>query len=215
MDWSDHALWWPERNIWLTRTRSTLDQCGVHADALLQFTPMHKSLRVQLPDLRYFYMRVDFSVKTFSAIVQVCKELDIRHPEELSFCKPLEPNHLKYNYKDMPKRKSDHNGTIQRSNGYLPTDTNTFIANSSPVGSTGSLDNSPFMCAPVTPSKGPTASTPVSTPGSWKNGYGNGLNGSGYSPNMMNSISLEQLNGSTDAVLAQSPTVPSPEAKNI
>uniref|UniRef100_A0A915JK29 Kindlin-2 N-terminal domain-containing protein n=1 Tax=Romanomermis culicivorax TaxID=13658 RepID=A0A915JK29_ROMCU len=25
-DWSDHALWWPERNKWLTHTRSTLDQ---------------------------------------------------------------------------------------------------------------------------------------------------------------------------------------------
>ncbi|KAH9375437.1 hypothetical protein HPB48_013494 [Haemaphysalis longicornis] len=51
-DWSDHALWWPEQNIWLTRTKSTLDQCGVMADALLHFTPMHKTLRVQFPDLR-------------------------------------------------------------------------------------------------------------------------------------------------------------------
>lgn len=47
-DWSDHALWWPTKNIWLLRTRSTLDQCGVHADALLHFTPMHKILRVQV-----------------------------------------------------------------------------------------------------------------------------------------------------------------------
>ena len=47
-DWSDHALWWPAKNIWLTRTRSTLDQCGVHADSLLYFTPMHKTLRVQV-----------------------------------------------------------------------------------------------------------------------------------------------------------------------
>lgn len=47
-DWSDHALWWPARNIWLTRTRSTLDQVGLHADALLHFTPMHKILRVQV-----------------------------------------------------------------------------------------------------------------------------------------------------------------------
>lgn len=99
MDWSDHALWWPDRNCWLTRTRSTLDQCGVQADALLYFTPMHKVLRVQLPDLRYLDMKVDFSVKTFSAVIQLCKELGIRHPEELSFCKPLEPNHLKYNFK--------------------------------------------------------------------------------------------------------------------
>ena len=42
MDWSDHALWWPERNNWLTRTRFTLDQYGVQADALLYFTPVHK-----------------------------------------------------------------------------------------------------------------------------------------------------------------------------
>lgn len=69
MDWSDHALWWPEKNIWLSRTRSTLDQCGVQADALLHFTPMHKNLRLQLPDLRYFDMMVDFSTKTFSTVI--------------------------------------------------------------------------------------------------------------------------------------------------
>ena len=84
-DWSDHALWWPARNCWLSRTRSTLDQYGVQADALLHFTPMHKTLRVQLPDLRYLDCRVDFSVKTFNAVVTLCKELGIRHPEELSF----------------------------------------------------------------------------------------------------------------------------------
>jgi kindlin 2 len=32
----------------------------------------------------------------------LCKDLGLRHPEELSLCKPLEPYHLKYNYKDMP-----------------------------------------------------------------------------------------------------------------
>lgn len=75
MDWSDHALWWPARNMWLTRTRSTLDQYGVQADALLHFTPMHKTLRVQLPDLRYLDCRVNFSIKTFNAVVNLCKEL--------------------------------------------------------------------------------------------------------------------------------------------
>lgn len=75
MDWSDHALWWPARNHWLTRTRSTLDQCGVAADALLHFTPMHKILRVQLPDMRCLDCRVDFSVKTFNAVINLCKEL--------------------------------------------------------------------------------------------------------------------------------------------
>lgn len=56
-DWSDHALWWPAKNIWLTRTRSTLDQCGLHADALLHFTPMHKILRVQVNYLRLLVER--------------------------------------------------------------------------------------------------------------------------------------------------------------
>lgn len=75
MDWSDHALWWHSKNLWLTKTRATLDQCGVQADALLHFTPMHKTLRVQLPDLRYLDCRVDFSIKTFNAVISLCKEL--------------------------------------------------------------------------------------------------------------------------------------------
>lgn len=75
MDWSDHALWWPKKNMWLEKTRFTLDQYGVQADAMLHFTPMHKMLRVQLPDLRYLDCRVDFSIKTFNAVVNLCKEL--------------------------------------------------------------------------------------------------------------------------------------------
>ncbi|CAH1126483.1 unnamed protein product [Ceutorhynchus assimilis] len=178
---------------------------------------MHKILRVQLPDLRYLDMRVDCSIKTFSSVVHVCKELGIRHPEELSFCKPLEPNHLKYNYKDMPKKKHDQNGTHHR-NGHLAPDTNTFIANSSPAGSTGSLENSQFMCAPVTPSRVPPSSTPISSPagnGTWKkNGFGTtDLNGT-YSPNVTsNSLSLEHLNGTFDSSLASSPPTPAAEAK--
>ncbi|XP_076268981.1 unc-112-related protein-like isoform X2 [Rhynchophorus ferrugineus] len=214
MDWSDHALWWPEKNVWLSRTRSTLDQCGVHADALLYFTPMHKFLKVQLPDLRCLEMKVDFSIKTFSAVVHVCKELGIRHPEELSFSKPLEPNHLKYNYKDIPKKKIEQNGTTR--NGLLAPDTNTFIANSSPGGSTGSLESNQPFCT-VTPTRGPSASTPISSPGStgtWRrNGYGTDFNGSGYSQTMNTSLSFEQLNGTFDnSILAQSAS-PNPEAK--
>ncbi|KAF5274387.1 hypothetical protein FQA39_LY07267 [Lamprigera yunnana] len=209
MDWSDHALWWPNRNVWLTRTRSTLDQCGVQADALLNFTPMHKPLRVQLPDLRYLDMRVDFSVKTFAAVVGVCKDLGVRHPEELSFCKPLESNHLKYNYKENLRKKSEQN--TPHKNGVAPIpppDTNTFIP--SPVGSTGSLDKSPFMCAPVTPQK-PLSSTPLNSPGNttlWSREYD--ANGS-YSPN--STASFEQMNDSSNS-LAQSPPYPSSEAKS-
>ncbi|XP_005111128.1 protein unc-112 [Aplysia californica] len=75
LDWSDHALWWPEKNKWLLRARSTLDQYNVQADARLQFTPMHKNLKVQLPDLQVLELRVDFSIKCFATVVQTCKEL--------------------------------------------------------------------------------------------------------------------------------------------
>ncbi|XP_066991411.1 unc-112-related protein isoform X2 [Anabrus simplex] len=216
MDWSDHALWWPARNVWLARTRSTLDQCGVQADAQLYFTPMHKTLRVQLPDLRYLDCRVDFSIKTFNAVVNLCKDLGLRHPEELSFCKPLEPNHLKYNLKDMPCNKKRHSDTKGHNNSLPPPDTNTFIANHSPSGSTGSLDKTspPFMCAPVTPSRQQTStpiSSPVSQSGTWKRAnHSSEMNGS-YSNN---SLTLEMLNGSLDSSLAHSPAHPSPEARS-
>jgi len=92
-----------------------------------------------------------------------CLISGIRHPEELSFCKPLEPNHLKYNLKDLPVKKKVEN----QKNGHwnVPADTNTFIpASQSPRGSTGSLDqSSPFMCAPVTPNNR-NHSTPISSP---------------------------------------------------
>lgn len=41
---------------------------------------------------------MDFSVKTFNASVGMCKDLGLRHPEELSLCKPLDPEHLRQNY---------------------------------------------------------------------------------------------------------------------
>lgn len=75
LDWSDHALWWPDRNRWLLRARSTLDQYNVQADARLHFTPMHKNLKVQLPDLQTLELRVDFSTKCFATVVQTCKDL--------------------------------------------------------------------------------------------------------------------------------------------
>lgn len=84
-DWSDHAFWWPERKLWLTKLRLTLDQYGVHADSRLLFTSMHKPLRVQLPDLQIIELKVNFSVNVFNAVLQLARELGIRHAEELSF----------------------------------------------------------------------------------------------------------------------------------
>lgn len=111
VDWSDHALWWPKKNCWLTKTRQTLNHYGVQADSFLNFTPMHKPLRVQLPDLRYIDARVDFSVECFTAVKLLCKELGIRHSEELSFCRPLSQEHLKKNYQNV--------GATPRQRGYV------------------------------------------------------------------------------------------------
>lgn len=84
----------------------------------------------------------------------------VRHPEELSFCKPLEPIHLKCNLKELNNKK--HKEHLH--NGHSPVDSNTFIPNGSHNGSTSSLDKSSpaYLCAPVTPIKhGPT---PIGSP---------------------------------------------------
>ncbi|KAJ8947275.1 hypothetical protein NQ318_014172 [Aromia moschata] len=55
----------------------------------------------------------------------------------------------------------------------------------------------------------------LSVTGTWKkNGFGGEMNGSlNYSGNVTSSLSMEQLNGSYDSTLAQSPPSPCPEAK--
>lgn len=83
----------------------------------------------------------------------------IRHPEELSFCKPLDANHLKHNHTYVSNKKNkDVNGKSITGSGIAP-DTNTFVSGVSPSGSTGSLDmNAPLMCGP------PIAKTPKASP---------------------------------------------------
>ena len=67
-------------------------------ECLLYICNIGPCCRIQLPDLRYIDCTVDFSVKTFNASVGMCKDLALRHPEELSLCKPLDPEHLRQNY---------------------------------------------------------------------------------------------------------------------
>lgn len=122
VDWSDHALWWPKKNIWLSKTRQTLNHYGVQADSFLNFTPMHKPLRVQLPDLRYVDARINFSVECFIAVKMFCKELGIRHSEELSFTRPLGQEHLKKNYQSVgvtsKQRPTIGSSTTNQTNSY-------------------------------------------------------------------------------------------------
>ncbi|XP_037072474.1 unc-112-related protein-like [Pollicipes pollicipes] len=207
-DWSDHALFWPERNQWLLRTKSTLDQYSVDAEACLLFTPMHKVLRVQLPDLRHLDCRVDFSAKCFNAVIEVCKELGIRHPEELSFAKPLESQHLKYNYQSHAAGKA-------RSVDGLPADTNTFISkNGSAHSSNNSLDG------PTTPSRRlHTSGSHLNTSGTWRsnashspyNTMNSSLGGPGSPAHNMTMSSLDSL----DSGLTHSPIVPAAQARRV
>ncbi|CAG9540940.1 unnamed protein product [Cercopithifilaria johnstoni] len=90
-DWSDHALWWPEKRRWLTHTRSTLDQIGIIANCNLEFTPQHKLAIVQLPDLQMIDARLDFSVNIVRATRQLCREIGIRYSEELSLVRFIPP----------------------------------------------------------------------------------------------------------------------------
>lgn len=106
MDWSDHALFWPERNAWLLRTRSTLDQLGIQSSTNLIFTPMHKQVQVVLPDLQLFKMSVDFSANVFNVVIKMCKELGIRHPEELSLARKLSQEELRKNKGISATRRS-------------------------------------------------------------------------------------------------------------
>ncbi|MFH4979925.1 hypothetical protein AB6A40_006634 [Gnathostoma spinigerum] len=94
-DWSDHALWWPEKRKWLTHTRSTLDQMGITAESNLEFTPQHKFAKVQLPDLQMIDARLDFSVNVVKATQQLCREIGIRYSEELSLKRFIPPELLR------------------------------------------------------------------------------------------------------------------------
>lgn len=110
MDWSDHALWWPSKKRWLLQHRMSLDACGVQADSNLYFTPTHKVIKLQLPDLQYYDMRVDFSVTVFNAVMYLCNDLGIRHPEELSVMRsPSNTNGSKSH-----SRKKQSNATVTK-----------------------------------------------------------------------------------------------------
>lgn len=89
-DWSDHALWWEQKQQWLLRTAWTLEKCGIHADARLLFMPQHKPLRLGLPNGITLRLPACFSSPVFHTVLGICRMLNIRHPEELSLLRPLE-----------------------------------------------------------------------------------------------------------------------------
>ncbi|KAF7707498.1 hypothetical protein HF521_018716 [Silurus meridionalis] len=89
-DWSDHAIWWEQKQQWILKTSWTLEKIGIHADARLFFTRQHKPLRLGLPNGVTLRMLVCFSSSVFRTIQGICQMLNIRHPEELSLLRPVE-----------------------------------------------------------------------------------------------------------------------------
>ena len=83
-DWSDYALWWPSKKLWLLKTKFTLDQYGLQANDQLLFTHIHKNIRLELPDLQQIELKMNFSINLFELVQIICKNLGIKHYEELS-----------------------------------------------------------------------------------------------------------------------------------
>uniref|UniRef100_A0A665V6H9 PH domain-containing protein n=1 Tax=Echeneis naucrates TaxID=173247 RepID=A0A665V6H9_ECHNA len=106
-DWSDHALWWEQRKCWLLRTHWTLDKYGVQADADLRYTPQHKPLLLQLPNMKTIKMTVSFSSVVFRAVAEICRILNIRRSEELSLLKPPDDPSKKKKKKDKNSLQDD------------------------------------------------------------------------------------------------------------
>ncbi|CAB1340026.1 unnamed protein product [Coregonus sp. 'balchen'] len=106
-DWSDHALWWEKRSCWLLKTHWTLDKYGVQADADLRYTPQHKPLCLQLPNMKTVKLTVSYSAVVFKTVAEICRALNIRRPEELSLLKPPDNPSKKKN-----KNKKDKNPAL-------------------------------------------------------------------------------------------------------
>ncbi|MCI4380150.1 hypothetical protein PGIGA_G00236540 [Pangasianodon gigas] len=118
-DWSDHAIWWEQKQQWLVRTSWTLDKYGIHADARLLFTHQHKPLRLGLPSGVTLRLRVCFSSSMFRTVQGICRALNIRHPEELSLLRPVEEKKKK---KDKDSTEEEYDLTdIPLTSGSVPT----------------------------------------------------------------------------------------------
>lgn len=74
-DWSDHALWWEQKQQWLLRTAWSLEKYGIHADAKLLFMPQHKPLNLCLPNGITLRLRACFSSPVFKAVMGICTML--------------------------------------------------------------------------------------------------------------------------------------------
>jgi kindlin 2 len=140
-DWSQFALFWPEKNQWLKKNKMTLDQYGVQADAVLNFTRINKFIRLKIPDTQVIDVQVDFSINVFSCVKKICKDLSIRYHEELSLLfhkikkedlKDESSNKKKNKNKKLTDNSINNNNNNNKENGSsLSSSSNTSTLNNS------------------------------------------------------------------------------------
>lgn len=201
-DWSDHCLYWPDKRLWLTRTKSTLDQYGVQADARLWFTPMHKALQVTLPDLQTIEMQINFSINVFGVVIKICKELGIRHPEELSLARKIDREELKKNRGVSATRRTQVPG-LSSPNGHNPNTSYDSATLGSPFRKSG-MTSTPQ--GTLTRDSG----VPKSPFGTLRQSPNYSFNANGTtSPGSAHSISFD---GTTEPTLTNSPRIAAQEA---
>lgn len=150
-DWSDHALWWEQKKCWLLKTHWTLDKYGIQADAKIHYTPQHKLLKLLLPNMKTVRLKVSFSAVVFRAVVDICKALNIRRPEELSLMKPR---------KTICKKKSK-----EKINTH-PINEDILDLDQTPL-SPGSIASPGLYSKTMTPTYDPINGTPLSATITW------------------------------------------------
>ncbi|XP_067113104.1 fermitin family homolog 3 isoform X1 [Osmerus mordax] len=127
-DWSDHALWWEQKQQWLLRTSWTLEKYEIHADASLSLTPQHKPLRLGMPNGATLRLRACFSSPVFQTVMEIGRLLNIQQPEELSLMRPREQKKKKVE-KEKEGEGEEHDITsLSLTAGPVPT-----LSNGMPV----------------------------------------------------------------------------------
>ena len=191
-DWSDHAMWHPERSLWLLKPRLTLETYGILGDCTLHYTPVHKVLKLQMPDLQVVDMRMDFSSPVFHAVKEICTDFGIRHPEEMSL---LKPNDFTQRKKEKAKssRRKERRGSMESS------DTNL---------SSGSIENGRLSTERQISTNSSGNHAPSSPPGSPRSVVS--FKSSDFS--FSEGDSMNPYSTALSPMLANSPNAPNPDA---
>eukprot|EP00800_Vazella_pourtalesii_P014174 TRINITY_DN3528_c1_g2_i1.p1 TRINITY_DN3528_c1_g2~~TRINITY_DN3528_c1_g2_i1.p1 ORF type:complete len:638 (+),score=156.95 TRINITY_DN3528_c1_g2_i1:60-1973(+) len=84
---SHYGLWWPEQKLWLRKHQQSLHGYGIMSDAKIQLLNLNHRFYVELPDKSVYKCVINFSRPVFEVVMELCRRMSIRRPEELSLLK--------------------------------------------------------------------------------------------------------------------------------